>query len=363
MSKSFPATIVNIGPLKSHTLESSGVDLVNLNFTGRRILRAAICLSKIVRTRGFSSLNVFDMRVLSIAMIAAHIAKVPIVLTKPGGPNPGKYRYYPALPNLVVFSMENYDYFKERRRFAGTRIEFLPNRVAPVSTDTSRREALSNEIRFKGSRFIMVARICAAYESQISASISLVKKLNSDGSLCGLVIVGVPEERDVLDRIRSQSSAEVQIIVDDRFTISASQILNAGDMVIGSGRTLMEATSLGKPVLTPALDHPYPVLITGKTFQSAVRTNFSPRNRLPGIGIEDNLRVLHDLIEDRDSRTKVGDENRELFESYFNVSQAIPKYKTLFSDLKSPYRLDWFALLHASYSTIRSFAAMRKIKK
>ena len=124
---------------------------------------------------------------------------------------------------------------------------------------------------------------------------------------------------------------DIKFITDSR-TENASQMLYLADCVLGTGRSLMEAMSLGLPTLTPVLNSDYPILVTKDNLEVLFYTNFSERNVVPRKMQEDAYKTLLKIIEDETWYKIISNESFKIFVNNFAIENAIPKYKTVYDN-------------------------------
>lgn len=347
-------TVINIGPCSSPVIDSIPVTVHNISFNGLNIVSAISQCIAIINDDGIEVLNLFDTRIYCILDIASRITRCPLVLTKCGGPNPG--RFYPVTDNLIVFSEENQVYFLSHPNYAKSQICFLPNRVARPASDPVRIEKLLARLDPRKKTFLMISRFCEHYKKNMVQAVNLIQHLNAEGKECQLLIVGTPEVPRVVDEIRLYCDDGVIMVNEDEFTMEASELIDVADFVIAAGRGFMEAASRGKPLLTALSDSRFPVLITEETFPSAFATNFSPRNRIKDLDQEKNYVMIARMLENSDFCVELSALSLELFKKHFDVNAVVEDYKVLFSSVSYRKRYHFVELLHGVYSILRSFA-------
>ena len=135
----------------------------------------------------------------------------------------------------------------------------------------------------------------------------------------------------------------------DKFTTRASEIINIGDIIIGTGRNFMEASSLGKTMLVPYQNLSYPLLVNEDNFHSIFKTNFSPRTQVKEFNEKENLNSILKII---DSNIEI--DSKKWFNSYFNVDVAVSKYTELYSIRSGNNTFVFDILLNVLFS-IKSF--------
>ena len=177
---------------------------------------------------------------------------------------------------------------------------------------------------------LRIARIGKHYHKSISQSINLVSWLKAKGLNVRLIVIGTIQSKinydTIIDEIKTKKLDD-NIIVEtsDEFTYNASELLDVGDVIIGTGRNFMEASSLNKMLLVPYKDADFPLLVTNNNFEAIFSTNFSPRTQVPDFNEEANLEGIYKALKNEDKMASFS-----WFESYFNVKNGVDLYKNLY---------------------------------
>lgn len=315
--------ICEIGFARSPVLQQSTapVHFVDLS---QGVFRAWRELREVVRRSRPTVLHAFDLRAYAFARVASVVGRIPIVLTKCGGPNPSGW--FPAASSLIVYSAENRDYFQSKWQASRHRVYLIPNRASRVRTSREREEELRRAALLSPARatFVRISRFVEPYRESIVQSIALVDRLNRDGLPAQLVVIGVPEDGAVFRSVAEHQGDHVRLITDERFTVNASELLGVADVVVGTGRGVMEAASLGIPVLVPGGGRRYPIPLTPENFESLFRDNFSPRCSDPSLGDEAAYRIVRGWLTDRRRMEEASRFVRSVYERHFDIAAALP---------------------------------------
>jgi hypothetical protein len=100
--------------------------------------------------------------------------------------------------------------------------------------------------------------------------------------------------------------------------------------VIGTGRSFMEATSLGIPSLTPAQNAEIPILVNATNVEQFLATNFSERNIAEDGDEKKTLATILKLVTDESMYAKQQKETKVFFEEYFGTSKINQKYMEVY---------------------------------
>src|SRR5690554_1825731 len=109
------------------------------------------------------------------------------------------------------------------------------------------------------------------------------------------------------------------MITDSKYTAKASDMLYLADAVIATGRGVMEAASLAKPILTPAKNADLPILVNQSNFKGFFDTNFSERNSVSDANLVTNISDIKKLVIDKEFYAKSSELSKDYFEEYFNA--------------------------------------------
>lgn len=327
MGEKHEIQIYTYGTGKSIVLENNPYFKQHLSFKGFDFLTFHKELKKILRENKPDIVHCFDVDAYNIFTLFFGYRKYSIFLNKCGGPNPV---YFPLVQNLILFSEENKKWFLNKPTFQNSNIVVIPNRVNPKVLEFNFGKEISKEEAFC---FVRIARIGESYKKSIEDSIRLVQKLTASRFKVHLYIIGAIQEKDVADEIRLKiNNLPITMITDSKYTAKASDMLYLADAVIATGRGVMEATSLGKPILTPAKNAELPVLVNEENFKQFFSTNFSERNVAPEKCLKFNLEEIHKLINDDEFCGRMSDFSKQIFEQHFSTDVGNLQYLNFYKE-------------------------------
>tara|TARA_B110001452_G_scaffold67562_1_gene54408 strand:- start:6705 stop:7862 length:1158 start_codon:yes stop_codon:yes gene_type:complete len=336
LQKKISITTVNICKQESEVLNSSKINLINLKFNGLNIVLVVIKLIRIVKSNKITHINCYDLNGLPFANILSFFFKIKIIYTKCGGPNPKGY--YPGLDNLLLMSKENFSFFDKNEKYKLTNKVLIPNRVNNLIVDYERIESLKNLIGNPKKIILRISRITDHYESTLMQTVNLYNSLNLKDKETTLLIIGVVQEDDLLLKLQNQvkNIEKAFFITDDFYTLNASELIPIADVVVGTGRGVMEASFFNKILLTPLKDCKYPVLISEANFEELFQTNFSPRNHDENYNEIKNLSNIESCLNDGIFYNKNIDFVKSIRKEYFDVSSVNIKYYNFFKKCSFP---------------------------
>lgn len=293
MASHVNASVLNIGVKPSSVLENIACHKVFLEYRG--ILGTLSRVLAYVRDTKPDVIHAFDFESFFFARIIAFVMRIPLILTKCGGPNP--VRYYPLVESLVLYSAENKAFFESQKRYANTQLYLIPNRVLTPRQNADRIAELEGLIEPGLPVFLRIARISNAYKNSILQTINLVKQLNANGLKVQLLVIGTVQDKEVLEELSCHVAEGMNLVTEGRFTTNASELIDIADFVVGTGRGFMEAALLDKVVLSPNSNLDIPMAPTGKDMDVIASMNFSERpvvSTSSGEAFERIVKILND---------------------------------------------------------------------
>jgi glycosyltransferase involved in cell wall biosynthesis len=250
-------------------------------------------------------------------------------MTKAGGPNPR--RHFPHAADIICFSVENHRFFSAHPKFRRARLHHIPNRAVEIEDDPVRIARIRAMLDPDKPVLMRIARFNPHYRESILQAVNLTNRLNGDGVPCQLVLIGTPQIPSVYEEILALRNENIHLLAQDEFTVDASKVLGLADVVISTGRSVMEAAGKGKVLLTPIAGGSIPVLISEDNFQGFFETNFSPRNSLEGYDEEANYAAIRNVIADPGRTAAMKEQASSWFRDHFDIHRALEKYEEMYS--------------------------------
>jgi hypothetical protein len=257
--------------------------------------------------------------------------KLPVILTKCGGPPAPKLKY-PVCKNITLFSTEDLVNFQSQQRFKEVKFHMIANRVRTPQQDQSLIEQLRQKYN-GGFDFLRVSRFAKLHEHSIRQSIELIKYLRENGIHKRLLLLGGITDQSVYEAIKDSLIEGIYIETGDAFCKEASKVIEIADVVIGTGRGLMEASALGKTLLAPAKNFRLPLLVDEKSFDALFHYNFSGRTNFEPSFESTNAQNILAMT----STMSAGGSNlfsKKMFQEHFDVTNGITKYQHLYKGIQ-----------------------------
>jgi len=337
LSEHVEALIISVGPgrsqiINNHKCFHSHIDTKEVNF-----IRFRKKIREILKQLQPDVIHCFDSNIFNLLRLALYPQKSKIVVNLCGGPNP---RFFPKVSHLVLFSEENKEWFQRRRKFKRTSISLIPNRVNKKVYDQASLKRYPLEKEKSNFTFVRISRIGSTYKKSIDDSIRLIRELKKSGiNQILLYIVGTIEDQEIYEALKLETQdLPVRFLTDDIYTYKASDMLYLADAVIATGRGVMEATALGKPVLAPALNSEIPLLLKKDNFYDFFKVNFSERSIATGISIKENIDQISSMILDKAVYEECSNFSTSLFNEKFDITEGCKKYLKVYNDI-SPLRI------------------------
>jgi len=290
-------------------------------------------ISECLKDIGPDVIHSFDNKSFFVARLMSLLHGYRLVLTKPGGPNPTTF--FPYCKDLILFSSENETYFRGRRKFHNSRICHIPNRVEAFDSDWTRIAKLKADIPSDQRVILRIGRIGEAYAAVIRQTGNLVRYLKNNGIAVTGLVVGVAQDETLLSDLKVEYSDELVIKTDDEFTKNAAELIEVSDVVVGTGRSLMEAACKSRVLMTTISGSEYPVLVGEDNFLDLMATNFSPRNNLIGYDENKNLSAIVDLFANETNFHEAQLYSERVSSEYFDLSSAMKRYMAVYSNAET----------------------------
>lgn len=340
--------VINIGRTKSPVIESLSCTKHQFIYKYYNFIRIQKKINEVIQSEKIERIHCFDDRAYLFVRNSL-FGNIPVVLTKCGGPNP---KYFPKVSNLILFSKENANFFQAKA--VTENIFLIPNRTLPFKPSGEKVQKLKERLNLNKNSpvFLRIARISPFYFKSLKQSISLIKNINN----AQLVIVGQIVDEDIYEKLKKLANKKVHIVTDETYYRNAKEIIPICDFYIGTGRGIMEATSLKRIVLSPVVDRKYPALVTETSFESFFSTNFSERN-ISSLSDFELLEEVKQAVDSLEKRQELSTFSEKIFNQNFNLITKRKWYLSFYKNLKQGANTDFadkfchFLFFHYHYFT------------
>lgn len=342
ISTKIDCCILTIGRKESPVFQSLSNNNFFISYEGKGLYKVLMEVISFIKRNNFEVIHSYDERAYTFAILASWILKIPFLHTKCGGVS---RKGFPFCSDLILFSQENYHDFRSKKLFRKSNLHYIPNRVLDFDDDKTCIKLIKEKTK-SNLTILRITRIGEKYEESIIQSINLVKELNKDGISSCLVIIGVIESFDIFHQLNSQYPEKVIFLTDKQYTENGKKCINASDIVIGTGRSLMEAAIKGKILVSPILGNRLPLLVNSNNIECLHFYNFSGRNRIENKESKMNYPELVKLVNNQNIRKKNMDSLQRYSGKYFYLSEeATNKYLRIYTELKYTRNIRFFSLL------------------
>ena len=285
-------------------------------------------VNRIVNTERPDVIHCFDDKSYSYMSFFLAFSKLKFLLTIPGGnPDPSKLPY---CKDIVLFSRETVKSFTLCKQYRKSVLTYIPNRV-----NISRLNKYET-IKDDNLKLFQVIRIASEKHQQICKTLNLLKLLVEKKVRVKLILAGVVKsqsEKDfILGYILSNKLDKHFEFINDERVYRGSDLLSLGDCVIATGRSVMEAASIGKLILVPTKTMDYPVVLDKQNFEELLYYNFSGRTTANYSDSE--FKKIELLLSDRKYQNDIAEYLSNISKCYFEITNDIKeKYYKIYSQL------------------------------
>lgn len=334
LSEHVDAQIISVGPGKSDIIHNHKSFYAHIDTTKINFFQFRKKIREILKKENPDVIHCFDSNTFNLLRLALYPHKTRMVVNLCGGPNP---RFFPKVSHLVLFSEENKQWFQERRKFKNTAISLIPNRVNKKKYLETSPKSHSLEKAPDKFTLMRISRIGNTYKKSIDDSIRLVKELKARGvENILLYIIGTIEDQQVYESLIAETEGlPIQFLTEDVYTYKASDMLYFTDAVIATGRGIMEATALGKPVLAPAHNSKFPILLQEDNYYDFFKVNFSERSMATDKSMNENMDQIIRMIRNSDDYKKSAAFSMSLFSEKFDVKEGCKEYLKIYNNISS----------------------------
>lgn len=326
LSEIYDVHIFNLGTVLSPIIEKSGLSYDFVYYNKRNFIKVSKYISNYVSMQNISIVHGFDYT--SCFLLSYAVKKnreVCFAWTKCGG-QVSKNRKIPNVKNIVVFSLQDLQFFECKFYNKNYNLTYIPNRVSDFDSDSNRIEKLKRKYNLSDKRVILrIGRISEPYINAIKQSILLQKMLYNVDQRFALLIIGTVKKDALLQEVKSicNNCPNVYIETSDEYTDNSKELIDISDIVVGTGRGFMEACSKNKIMFVPSDAKKFPVLVTESNFQIAQYYNFSSR-------YNDDTK---EYIEEKQLLKSVNEyecTSRKWYDEYFSDKSLCEKYQQFY---------------------------------
>lgn len=283
---------------------------------------------KVISNRPDAVLHAYDID--SYNILKTIFPRRGVVLTKCGG---RVTKSIPLVKDIIFFSGE--DKVAYQIEFPNASAIVLPNRVNEklLATPTIQVAEATLPEAISGFKILRICRLNAKYEDSITSGIRLLEALHDRGlAHVSLTIIGIIEDgavqKKIVSTIPEKIKSNVHWLTSEEFTESAVRFIPMFDLILATGRGVMEACMHSKPVVL-ACKGQLPILLTEQNFSVAGYFNFSERYKFASSDVSE----IEALIGDTQKAAELQSFSRRMYDEWFDISRVTPVYENLYSSL------------------------------
>jgi glycosyltransferase involved in cell wall biosynthesis len=268
-------------------------------------------IERIAKEKSIDVIHAQDFHSIMRAFLAAIRLRKGFVFTQPGGPNTPKMG--PKKTDTVLFSQENMDYHKqagkENLHLIRARIDTTEYYPAPAEGDFIEKGLFPAS----GRKIVMAVRLFETKRASLKSVVEAARifaEMPEPPRICvageGPMLSELLEESRQIN-IASAAGPVLRFIGPIFKPEEMARFYNYSDLVIGSGRGILEAMACGKPVVI--LGENYEAEIVGPdNIEEIAYYNFSGRHlrarKMPSETLSD---LLLRLVKDTDQMRRLGE--------------------------------------------------------
>jgi hypothetical protein len=281
----------------------------------------------------YNIIHSFDRNALYYGRILSYKYKIPSILTKCGGNNIG---YLPYVENIIFYSKENYDFTNSKYNKHKKNIYLIPNRITEFESNIDNITKIKSTIKDVENKhvFLRISRIGKYYMQTNKNFIHLIKQLNSKGIKCVGLFVGTIEDERCLIELQNESDDSIYFFNSDEITKDAKSIIDVANVVIGTGRSIMEAMSKSKIVLSPIKLSNELVLVDENNFESLFYYNFSERSELLNFDTDQNIQKIINSLSNNAYKNQIIEFIEKAYSKNFDVKNLEKNYLNVYYNSK-----------------------------
>ena len=331
--------LVNIGDFPAPSLTKSKFNVIYLE---HKLHNTTFVIKKLINLldgKKAQAIHSFDKMSILFGRVLSFYYKIPLVCTKCGGEPYPKNKlylpnYYPRVNIQTVFHAKDLEYF-ENLGFI-KRLQSIPGRVKIQEGHHAVSEQIDQFYKGVDSKLMRICRISEFYYSTIIAMLHLLKLLLDQKSSARLVIIGHVSQDEYLLKVKKEIreldlEENVLLLNDESHTLKASRFLHYANVVLGTGRSFMEAASCGHLMFAPVKASRHGALVSEQNVEEFECHNFStrtPKSALNDFSLHQEEWLRN--IQDKEFYTVYEQWIKKRFREVYSVEAACIKYKDLY---------------------------------
>ena len=339
LSHKYDITVCVMGnkyPQALMDMSSSIIEIDTDKYTTTEVTRLVYTL---LRNGGFHLVHAYDRTTARLVSIAALANGIPLVYTKCGGAiNRSNISF---VDRIITYSKRDFESLSIQESSRDNKVFWIPNQVGVINNIDERIDLLRNDLMtYKcisgNTKLLMrVGRISEYYRLTLMQGIELVKWLRTKGRDVCMVVVGTIESERLAQDIKEEGGGSAIIISDVKYTLNARHLMSLADIILGTGRSLMEGLNANGIVLCPVKGARYPALVTPGNIGDLAIDNFSERSCVNDYSEESNLENVCRTLWDNNYRHELLDFYHNVFDKEYSIYRAVDRLEKIYEDVIS----------------------------
>lgn len=298
---------------------------------------------QIVKNYHYNVIIAMDWYAAMYSGLAAVWGKVPVVQVIAGGKGPPSSPL--NLPGIILFSEELMENIPAKFGLGSEKLILSRGRIdfnAYKDPTNGQGSALSNNHKQGVPRVLSVSRLNKAKGPSILALFDQVEQYASEKPI-ECIVIGEGDAKPALilraEKIEKESSSRAKIKFLGGFRVNQSHLQQA-DLVVGQGRTVLEAIASGVPAAVCG-ENGYYGLLTTTSLPALATTNLTGRQYNPFSTLTEDLERLIEFREQEESSVY------ELAHSMYDASlgvEAVEKAIRLIMDYFARVKINRWTL-------------------
>ena len=369
IAKSEDVLIINIGNFKAPALEEFDKKVIYIHNTFLNTPLVFKKLVSILKNKKTTAIHSFDKHAILFGRYLSHKYNVPLISTKCGGPSYSAKenivaRYFPKIKIQTVFHQKDKEFFEKIDSIE--KLELISGRVKFDTSLVKYSQEIEDFYKDIELKMMRICRIGDFYFETITAMISFLEEQLKLNKKSRLIIIGHVEDDKFIyklqDLIKSKSLSEyVLILTDSHHTINASGFLYYSNIVMGTGRSFMEAAAYGHIMLAPVANSKFPTLATLENIEILESNNFS--TRIPKSNTTDYYQKKdkwNNLFNNKTEKKEYSHWIKTRFNTHYSIESASKKYLELYKLKKTAEILSFDFIKHFIFFEISVLKATLK---
>ena len=306
------------------------INLINLVFLPLGVVKAV----RIAQQKKVHLIHSHSTLAFVVSLLTAKILGIPSVITLHNyrGMSLSLPFIFRHTDQVIVISKEIEDKILDID-IDPKKITVIPNMIEVDNTLVTKPSPLAiPDIHAESVKIVTVSRL-DLYKTDVPQNLLLTAEqiINQYPERdIQIIIVGGGSELTRLQTLGAKVNQKLgrQAIVFTGFRKDAIHIISHADIVLGSGRVVLEAMALGKPTIVASAQ--FGGILNAETFPHLAQYNFSGRNSTEKTSTENIYQAIITLLENNEYRSSVGKIAYQLVQTSYTVDAVTTQIQDVY---------------------------------